>query len=160
MPLVIDADGLNLISAHPELWETVPVHAVLTPHPGEMARLCGCSVPEIVDDLRGYARKLAAEHEIVCVLKDACTVVATKGRVFYPLCGNNGMATGGSGDVLAGILGAVLAARRDEFEMDPGYFATIGSSIHAMAGNHAVRKTGEHGLMASDIADAVGSVLG
>ena len=70
------------------------------------------------------------------------------------------MATGGSGDVLAGILGAVLAARRDEFEMDPGYFATIGSSIHAMAGNLAVRKTGEHGLMASDIADAVGKVLG
>ena len=87
-------------------------------------------------------------------------MVATKGRVFYPLCGNNGMATGGSGDVLAGILGAVLAARRDEFEMDPGYFATIGSSIHAMAGNLAVRKTGEHGLMASDIAEAIGKVLG
>ena len=160
VPLVIDADALNLLSAHPDLWERVPANAVLTPHPGEMARLCGCSVSDIVDDLRGYASTLAAEHDIVCVLKDACTVVATKGRVFYPICGNNGMATGGSGDVLAGILGAVLAARRDEFTMDPGYFATIGSSIHAMAGNHAVRKTGEHGLMATDIADAVGKVLG
>jgi NAD(P)H-hydrate epimerase len=160
VPLVIDADGLNLISAHPELWEIVPRDAILTPHPGEMARLCRCTVAEIVGDLHGYARRLAAEHDVVCVLKDACTVVATKGRVFYPLCGNNGMATGGSGDVLAGILGAVLAARREEFGMDPGYFAAIGSSIHAMAGNHAVRKTGEHGLMASDIADAVGSVLG
>ena len=160
VPLVIDADGLNLISAHPELWALVPRDAILTPHPGEMARLCGCRVSEIVDDLRGYACSLAAQREIVCVLKDACTVVATKGRVLYPLCGNNGMATGGSGDVLAGILGAVLAARREEFTMDPGYFAAIGSSIHAMAGNHAVCKTGEHGLMASDIADAVGSVLG
>ena len=160
VPLVIDADGLNLLAAHPELWESVPVHAVLTPHPGEMARLCGCRVPEIVEDLRGYARSLSAAHEIVCVLKDACTVVATKERVFYPLCGNSGMATGGSGDVLAGILGAVFAARRDEFMMDPGYFAAIGSSIHAMAGNFAARKRGEHGLMASDIADAVGLVLG
>ena len=160
VPLVIDADGLNLIAANPSLWTLVPRDAILTPHPGEMARLCGCRVPEIVDDLRGCARALADEHETVCVLKDACTVVATKGRVFYPLCGNNGMATGGSGDVLAGILGAVLAARREEFAMDPGYFAAIGSSVHAMAGNFAVRKTGEHGLMASDIADAVGSVLG
>ena len=160
VPLVIDADALNLLSVYPELWESVPANAVLTPHPGEMARLCGCTVSEIVDDLHGYARKLANEHGIVCVLKDACTVVAEKGRMFYPICGNNGMATGGSGDVLAGILGAVFAARRDEFVMDAGYFATIGASIHAMAGNHAVRKTGEHGLMASDIAEAIGKVLG
>jgi NAD(P)H-hydrate epimerase len=74
--------------------------------------------------------------------------------------GSPALAKGGTGDVLAGILGAVLAARREEFWMDPGYFAAVGSSIHAMAGNLAVRKTGEHGLMASDIADAVGSVLG
>ena len=74
--------------------------------------------------------------------------------------GTIGFVVGSRFGALAGILGAVLAARRDEFEMDPGYFATIGSSIHAMAGNHAVRKTGEHGLMASDIADAVGKVLG
>lgn len=160
VPLVIDADGLNLIAAHPALWEDVPANAVLTPHPGEMARLCGCGVSDIVGDLYGYARRLADAHGIVCLLKDACTVVAAKNRVFYPLCGNNGMATGGSGDVLAGILGAIFAARREEFWMDPGYFATIGSSIHAMAGNRAVRKTGEHGLMASDIADAVGTVLG
>ena len=70
------------------------------------------------------------------------------------------MATGGSGDVLAGIVGAVAAACRADFWEDPGLYAAIGSSIHAMAGNFAVRETGEHGLMASDIANAVGHVLG
>ena len=160
VPLVIDADGLNLLAANEALWALVPRDAVLTPHPGEMARLCGCSVPQIVGDLCGAARALATRHCVVCVLKDACTVVATEGRIFYPLCGNSGMATGGSGDVLAGILGAVLAACRADFWEDPGRFAAIGSSIHAMAGNFAVGQTGEHGLMASDIADAVGRVLG
>ena len=160
VPLVIDADGLNLIATDPSLWALVPRDAVLTPHPGEMARLCGCTVPEIVGDLRGYAQRLATGHGVVCVLKDACTVVAAGGRIFYPLCGNSGMATGGSGDVLAGILGAVTAYCREDFFEDPGRYAAIGSSIHAMAGNFAARRTGEHGLMASDIADAVGSVLG
>ena len=69
------------------------------------------------------------------------------------------MATGGSGDVLAGILGAVISANREDFGEDPAFYAAVGSSIHAMAGNHAARETGEHGLMASDIADAVGRVL-
>lgn len=161
VPLIIDADGLNLLSAHEELWENVPRGAVLTPHPGEMARLCGCAVPQIVGDLCGYASALAKRRRIVCVLKDACTVVAAGERLFYPICGNNGMATGGSGDVLAGILGAVAAATgRAEFLEDPGLYAAIGSSIHAMAGNLAVGRVGEHGLMASDIADAVGAVLG
>ena len=160
VPLVIDADGLNLLAAHEKLWELVPRGAVLTPHPGEMARLCGCAVSEIVGDLCGYARALAEQRGIVCVLKDACTVVAAGSRIFYPLCGNNGMATGGSGDVLAGILGALCAAERKTIWEDPGAFVALGSSIHAMAGNRAVRKTGEHGLMASDIADAVGAVLG
>lgn len=160
VPLVIDADGLNLLAADEALWQYVPKDAILTPHPGEMARLCGCTVPEIVGDLCGYARKLAIGRGVVCVLKDACTVVAAGERIFYPICGNNGMATGGSGDVLAGILGAVAAACRGDFFEDPGLYAAFGSSIHAMAGNHAVSKTGEHGLMAGDIADAVGSVLG
>jgi len=159
VPLVIDADGLNLIAADPSLWESVPKGAILTPHPGEMARLCGCAVPQIVEDLCGYAQALAEKHRIVCVLKDACTVVAVGSRIFYPICGNSGMATGGSGDVLSGILGAVIAANRDVFGEDPGLYAAIGSSIHAMAGNDAARETGEHGLMASDIADAVGKVL-
>ncbi len=160
VPLVIDADGLNLLALREDLWHFVPHGAVLTPHPGEMARLCGCAVAQIVDDLCGHARALAEKRGIVCVLKDACTVVAAGRRIFYPLCGNNGMATGGSGDVLAGILGAVLAACRGDFFEDPGLYAAIGSSIHAMAGNLAVGQTGEHGLMASDIADAVGRVLG
>jgi len=160
VPLVVDADGLNLLAARGELWPLVPKHAVLTPHPGEMARLCGCAVPDVVGDLCGRASEVAAKHGVVCVLKDACTVVAAGRRMFYPLCGNNGMATGGSGDVLAGILGAVLAACRSDFFEDPGLYAAFGASIHAMAGNLAVGATGEHGLMASDIADAVGRVLG
>lgn len=159
VPLVIDADGLNLIAADPALWELIPRGAVLTPHPGEMARLCGCAVSQIVDDLCGYALALAEEHGVVCVLKDACTVVTGGKQLLFPITGNSGMATGGSGDVLAGILGAVISANRGDFEEDPGLYAAIGSSIHAMAGNEAARATGEHGLMASDIADAVGRVL-
>ena len=160
VPLVIDADGLNLLAAGEELWPLVPSRAVLTPHPGEMARLCGCAVSDVVGDLCGFARSLTLRRDVVCVLKDACTVVAAGGRIFYPICGNNGMATGGSGDVLAGIIGAVAAVCRGDFFEDPGLYAAFGSSIHAMAGNLAVGKTGEHGLMASDIADAVGVALG
>ena len=160
LPLVIDADGLNLLAANPALWARVPRGAILTPHPGEMARLRGCAVSEIVSDLVGHATALAKERSVVCLLKDACSVVATGGRVFYPISGNSGMATGGSGDVLAGILGAIGAAERREFMEDPGAFVALGSSIHAMAGNLAVGGVGEHGLMAGDIANAVGCVLG
>lgn len=160
VPLVIDADGLNLIAAAPALWNLVPHGAVLTPHPGEMARLCGCSVREVVSDLCGAASKPAAEHGVVCVLKDACTVVADGERRFYPPVGNSGMATGGSGDVLAGIMGAVFAYHRERVERAPSYYAAVASAIHAMAGNHAACHEGEHGLMASDIANAVGKVLG
>jgi NAD(P)H-hydrate epimerase len=158
--LVIDADGLNLLAANPALWARVPRGAILTPHPGEMARLRGCAVSEIVSDLVGHATALAKERSVVCLLKDACSVVATGGRVFYPISGNSGMATGGSGDVLAGILGALCAAERKTIWEDPGAFVALGSSIHAMAGNLAVGRVGEHGLMAGDIADAVGRVLG
>lgn len=159
VPLTIDADALNLIAATPSLWESVPQGAVLTPHPGEMARLCGCTVAQVTGELRRHAQTLSEAHDVVCVLKDAATVVVGGGVVFYPVSGNNGMATGGAGDVLAGILGAVFAAYGGDYERDPAYLAAVGSSLHAMAGNLAAARTGEHGLMASDIADAVGLAL-
>lgn len=162
LPTVIDADGLNLLAAREELWDMMPRRAVLTPHMGEMARLCGCSVGDVARDPIGYATRLSEAHGVTCLLKDAASVAVGGGRICYPHPGNSGMATGGSGDVLAGILGAVLAYRADDFDTpdDLVYLTAVASTIHAMAGNHAARLRGEHGLMATDLADAVGSVLG
>ncbi len=161
LPTVIDADGLNLLAAHSHLWELLPPRTLLTPHRGEMARLCGCGMQDLTLDPIGYAICLCEAHGVCCLCKDAASFAVGGGRVYYPAPGNSGMATAGSGDVLAGILGAVLAyCAGDRPDADLAYLAAVGSTVHAMAGHHAARQWGEHGLMATDLADAVGCVLG
>ena len=109
-PLVLDADGLNLLAQHPEWKQYLTSRVVMTPHMGEMGRLTGKKVSELQKDRIAAARELAAETGAVCVLKDACTVTAAPdGNTWISLAGNPGMATAGSGDVLTGILVGVLA---------------------------------------------------
>lgn len=172
IPTVLDADALNLLASHPALWALVPAGTVLTPHPGEMARLCGCSVADITADPLSAAQKLAAAHAVICVLKDAATVVAAPdGTLFFPVRGNAGMATGGSGDVLAGVIGATLAAKcrthtppvpfSGDAPLAPlterAALAAAAASLHAMGGNRAAEAHGTRAVLAGDIADCLWS---
>ena len=157
-PMVLDADALNIIAENPRLWEIVPRGSVITPHPGEMSRLCGCTVDEILDDVGGICRGFAAAHGVVCVLKDHRTAVSDGtdplSSLYLNDTGNSGMATGGSGDVLTGIIAALLAQG-----MPPFAAAVLGVRIHGAAGDEAARVFGEYSMMASDIIDAIPKVL-
>lgn len=113
VPSVLDADGLNLVAAHPELRDTLQVPLIFTPHPAEASRLLGVPVGDLLADLPGSALTIARRFGVTCVLKDAATVIATPdGDLWINQSGNSGMATGGSGDVLSGILGGLLATAR------------------------------------------------
>ena len=158
-PVVLDADGLNHLVKDPTLWNTSLLAAddkqvVITPHPTEMSRLCGKSVPNILADLPGVALDLARTRGVTVVLKDAHTVIASPdGRLFICAAGNAGMAKGGSGDVLAGIIGALLAQNRYRIGQDLTVteIAAAGVYLHAKAGDLAARDLGEYGMLPSDL---------
>ena len=150
LPTVIDADGLNLLatsSKKAELSKTLGI-TVITPHPGEAARLLGMSVAEIERDRIGFAQRLAAQCGGVVVWKGAGSIVAMAGETPVIIdAGNPGMATGGMGDVLTGVIGAILAQRgQPHFEA-----AVCGALLHAAAGDAAARDGGERGLLPSDL---------
>ncbi len=161
-PLVIDADGLNLLAADRRLQRLLAAQereVILTPHVGELSRLMGISVPELKTKLPFYAAELAEQLRVTVVAKDARTFVCRPGEpVYVNLSGNSGMATAGSGDVLAGILGGLMAQAR---ENGAKVFDTVclGVGLHARAGDVAAADKGEHGCVAGDIAEAVAVVL-
>ncbi|RKF14521.1 NAD(P)H-hydrate dehydratase [Alginatibacterium sediminis] len=141
-PLLVDADGLNLLVNMPR-WRS---DWILTPHPGEASRLLGCSVADIEDDRITAARNIQKRFGGVCVLKGAGTVIAGEDNLVYVVkVGNPGMASGGMGDVLSGIIGALLAQSLPLFPA-----ACLGVSIHGRAADEAA-KEGERGMLASDL---------
>lgn len=155
VPVVVDADGLNVLAGNPAMLELLAGRAIVTPHMGEMSRLCGLSVPEVQKDPVGVARAFANHYQAVCVLKDSRTVTAAfDGSSCVNLAGNSGMATGGSGDVLSGVIAGLLAAG-----MPPFQAAALGVYIHSLAGDAAAESRGEHSLMAGDILNALSQVL-
>ncbi len=146
-PLVIDADALNALAQTYGWWEQLKTPAVLTPHPGELSRLLGRSVPEIEADRLGIAQKAAREWGHVVVLKGAFTVVAAPdGRTCLSPFANPALATGGTGDVLAGAIGALLAQGAAPYEA-----AVAGVYIHGSAGERVRKELGDAGLLASDL---------
>lgn len=153
-PIVIDADGLNILSKEPKLWDLVPKGSVITPHPGEMSRLCECSAEEILADTAGICQGFARAHGVVCVLKDHRTAVSDGNDLYVNTTGNSGMATGGSGDVLTGMIAALMAQG-----MSPFAAAAVGVRAHGMAGDFAADLLGEYSLMASDIIDCIPKIL-
>lgn len=157
-PMVLDADALNILAEDQRLWSLVPRGSVITPHPGEMSRLCGCSVDEILADIPGICRGFASAHGVVCVLKDHRTAVSDGTAPDCPLylndTGNSGMATGGSGDVLTGIIAALMAQG-----MPPFAAAALGVRLHGAAGDDAADRLGEYSVMASDIIDSIPRVI-
>jgi NAD(P)H-hydrate epimerase len=155
VPICMDADALNLLAADPTLWDRVEAPLVITPHPREMARLTGLEVSAIQADRFAAAIELSLARSCVVLLKGAATVVADPaGQVAVCAAGNPGMATGGTGDVLAGIVGGLLAQG-----IEPAQAARAGALLHAAAGDEAARVRGETGLRAGDLLDAMGTVL-
>ena len=146
VPLVLDADGLNAVAGTKVLAERAGP-TVLTPHPGEMARLMGTDVPSVQRDRIAAARALARSSGAIVVLKGAHTVVAAPdGTVAISPTGNPGMASGGTGDVLAGILGGLIAQGLTPFDA-----AAVGVFVHGAAGDAVAARQGEVGLLARDI---------
>jgi hydroxyethylthiazole kinase-like uncharacterized protein yjeF len=144
-PTILDADALNLLANEPL---SLPANSVLTPHPGEAARLLGCDTAEIARDRFAAVRALAKRHAAVVVLKGAGSLIARPdGEVALCPWGNPGMASGGMGDVLTGVVAGLLAQG-----LDPWRAACLGVGLHAQAGDVAAQ-AGEAGLLASDLFD-------
>jgi ADP-dependent NAD(P)H-hydrate dehydratase / NAD(P)H-hydrate epimerase len=151
-PTVIDADGLNAFHGHTDALKGKPPRSlVITPHPGEMARLAGCTTSEVQRDRLGIARKFAREHNMIVVLKGYRTVVTRGQDAWINMTGNPGMATGGTGDILTGMVSGLVA----QF---PGavLFAVLAAvHLHGLAGDVARENKGELSLVATDLLDAL-----
>ncbi len=146
-PMVVDADGLNLLAARTALLPHLPSGSVLTPHPGEMARLLGCSTAEVQEDRLGCARSAARRWGVIVVLKGAFTVVASSdGRTCLAPFANSALASAGTGDVLAGAIASFLAQG-----LDPYAAARVGVYLHGLAGERARDRLGNSGVLASDL---------
>lgn len=148
-PLVVDADGLNALAEAKEWWKALPTGTILTPHPGEMARLMGdeASSKEIQANREGIASRMADEWRAVVVLKGAFTIVASPdGRVVVVPFANAGLATAGSGDVLAGAIVGLRAQGMGAFEA-----AVTGAYLHGLAGELVREELGDMGMVASDL---------
>lgn len=150
VPLVVDADGINALSLHIPVRET-EAPLILTPHPAEMARLLGCSVEEVQRDRDRAAVQAATDLGAVVVLKGHRTVIADEhGVLWHNESGNAGMATAGSGDVLAGMIGGLLAQG-----FSPRDAAVCGVYLHGAAGDLAAERLSQQSLMASDLIEGL-----
>ena len=147
-PIVLDADGLNAFEGQTNELQGNGRVLVITPHPGEMARLVGSSIAEVQKDRLGVARKFAREHEVIVVLKGNRTlVVRPDGEAWVNTTGNPGMATGGTGDILTGMVAGMLAQNpKEAFE---AVLAAV--HLHGLAGDVMRETMGEHSLVATDL---------
>ena len=156
VPLVIDADGINvLVGKLTDILKRNTDICVLTPHPGEMARLIGVRISDILENRVEIARKFAINLNIFLVLKGARTITACpNGLVWINSSGNPGMASGGMGDVLAGLLGGFLAQG-----LDPYVAVPMAVFVHGLAGDRIATLKGQYGLLATDLFEQVPSIL-
>ena len=150
-PLVVDADGLNAIAEDPGILRQRPLPCIVTPHPGEMARLGRISPDDVQSDRERIAREFAKKYNVITVLKGRGTVVASFDGSFYVNeTGNPGMASGGSGDVLTGVIAGLLGQKLSLYDA-----ACLGVYLHGLAGDLVAKARGEIGLLASDLADRI-----
>jgi NAD(P)H-hydrate epimerase len=151
LPVVADADALTALAGHLDLLRKAAGPRCLTPHPGEMARMLGTTVPEVQRDRIEVARAFAATYRAYVVLKGAVSVIASPdGRVLLNPTGNPGMASGGTGDVLTGMVGALLARG-----LPAGAAASAAVYLHGLAGDVAAERVGEESLIARDVIAAL-----
>jgi len=155
IPLVLDADALNAVAKDVSILGKLRAPAVITPHPGEMARLMGTSIAEVQRDRIKAAGDFALRWNVITVLKGWHTVVALPdGRIFINTCGNPGMATAGTGDVLTGLIAGLMAQK-----LKPEDAAVVGVFIHGTAGDWVAGRIGEHGLIAGDLVEEIPYVM-
>ena len=146
IPLVLDADGINALAEQTDSLKGHKAPIILTPHPGEFARLLGCDVPIVQGRRQELAAEFAQKYDVVVVLKGHGTVVTDGRRVFVNQTGNPGMATGGTGDVLTGLIAALLGQGLEPFEA-----AQLGVHLHGLAGDLAQLELGDASMIASDL---------
>ena len=154
-PVLLDADAINIVSENTEILRKHRGPVVMTPHPGEMGRLIGCTAKEVNENRVRIAKSFASEYNVTLVLKGAGSVIACPdGEVYVNPTGCPAMATAGSGDVLSGITGAFLAAGLSVKDS-----AVLGAYVHGLSGELCDREFGEYGTTASDIAGFAGTAL-
>ena len=153
-PLVLDADGLNALEGRPELLDGARGPRVLTPHPGEMARLCGLPTRDVQARREELAAEFAARHSAVVALKGHRTVVTDGRETYVNDTGNPGMASGGTGDVLTGMVAGLLAQG-----IEPFAAACLAVRLHGLAGDLAAAEMGEQALNAADLLDYIGKAF-
>jgi len=155
IPLILDADALNVIAKNPDVLKKATCPCIITPHIGEFARLTSLSTDEVLSDNINLASKFSKEYGVITVLKSHKTIVATpKGEVYENILGNAGMATGGTGDVLAGCIASFASQG-----IDPVTSAVAGVYFHSFAGDIAKSIIGEYSLIASDIINCLGYAI-
>jgi NAD(P)H-hydrate epimerase len=149
VPLLIDADGLNCLQGKTELLRRYPAPLIVTPHPGEMSRLAGFEARHITENSWEVAADFAKQNGVIVILKSAETVVAdTDGSLYINIAGDAGMATGGMGDVLSGVVGSLVGQG-----LKPIDAAKLGTFVHGLAGEMGVEEKGQLSLIASDVTD-------
>lgn len=154
VPLVIDADGINVLSKNIEVLKKSNVPVVLTPHPGEMARLLNISIEEVQKQNqcgKGFSKK----WNVITVLKGSKTIVALPdGSIYINTTGNSGMATGGTGDVLTGMIGSFICQG-----VKPHESAILGVYLHGLCGDNIAKTKGKHGIIAGDLIEEIPYVM-
>lgn len=156
-PIIADADALNIIAKRPSLLDNASAPIIITPHMLEMARLCHTDISEIMANAIEFTSRFAEKHSLICALKDHETIVcdgSSSSSIYINKSGNSGMATGGSGDALTGIIAALIAQGVSLFEA-----TTLGVYIHGLAGDAAADELGEYSVMASDIIAHISTVI-
>ena len=143
MPVIIDADGLNILS---KIRIKTPQNLIITPHPNEAARLLGVNIKYILENLEESAKELSEKYNCVTVLKTHRTIICDKNRIFINQHGNSALAKAGTGDVLAGIISGLVAQGMDLFEG-----AKLGVYVHSRAGEIASEQLSEYSVLASDL---------
>ncbi len=155
IPLIIDVDGINMLSSDIDILKDASAPIILTPHPGEMGRLIGCTAAEVQANRYEIAEEFAQKYAVTLVLKGAHTIVSSRlGTIFVSLSGNPGLAKGGSGDVLAGIIASFVAQGISPIES-----AIAGVYIHGEAADICKEKYSEYAMIPSDVIDKLSEVF-
>jgi NAD(P)H-hydrate epimerase len=153
VPVVVDADALNISAQTPEILSS-PGGAIITPHPAEFARLSGLTVKQVQQNRENAAMKFAARYNVVCVLKGAGTVITDGNELFVNTTGNPGMAAGGSGDVLTGMIAAFTGQASGLLEA-----ACLGAYLHGLAGDRAADEKTQVSMLPGDIVENIPAAI-
>lgn len=155
IPMVIDADGINAFVGYTDILKDIGIPIIFTPHPGEMASLLGINPSDVQDDRIGISRRVSTEYNIYLLLKGARTIIAEpSGAIYINPTGNPGMATGGTGDILTGIIAGLIAQR-----LDISSAVRFGVFLHGLAGDLAAKEKGEAGMIAGDLLDMIAEAI-